>query len=265
MGEGIDLCLIAPIGQLELMNYGDMYFALADLVLKYPAYAKYINERQRSYYTIMDNGAYELGKSMDIDAIMKTAKMIHADEIIAPDYPMHAQETLDMTKEFFEVISKEERKKYIIQVVPHGRTPLEYITCWERFMLQSEFNHAIDVIGISVLFDRVYPRTKVLQYMNMATPHLLDVTMHLLGFDDIYEFFSLPKRIHGRFRSIDMSFPFTLAKHQMLVEDPDMVHYSPEVYDLKRVDLEKDCVDTFWVRQTVENMRKYIKYADFNR
>lgn len=58
---------------------------LAHQILKNPAKFEFLAEGNGLSYKILDNSAYELGKGLELDLLLKAAEIINADEIVLPD------------------------------------------------------------------------------------------------------------------------------------------------------------------------------------
>jgi len=191
------LCVIAPVNHLDLAQLGDMHFVLAQLVLKYPEYAEFYSKETK--FKIMDNGAFELGKTLDTDALLEAAKQAQVNEIIAPDVPSMPTRSTKMTIEFFESLGKDEREAYDWMVVPHGSNLGQFAQNLDKLVTETE----PDTVGYSILDlykwnFRLRP-IALFKTLLMLPPH---VEVHLLGLDEPLE---LHAYRHLNVRSVDTS------------------------------------------------------------
>ena len=137
------IAFITGMNYLDLMKEGDIAFALAHQVLINKEYANYfINSKQ---YKIIDNGAAELGKSIEPEELLRAARMINADEIWCPDKLYDKKETLNLTKNFLTKMTEEDNKRFKLVGLAQGRTMSEWIDCYEQMLEMPE----ISVMAIS--------------------------------------------------------------------------------------------------------------------
>ncbi len=192
---------------LELSEMSDIHFVLAHRVHESEGYAKFFAESKK--YKLMDNGAFELDKSMDLLNLLTAAEIIGADEIVAADKPADPEDSFEMTKQFIEDLKDMEMiNKYKIHVVPHGRTPTEYVEYYKKCVKLEP-----DVIGFSILDlwkwnPRIRPYTVNQLYHERLMP--ASIEYHLLGLDlpqEIFCYGGVP------IRSMDTSMPFSKAYH----------------------------------------------------
>ena len=190
---------------LDLANRGDIHFVLAQRVFESEEYADFFARSNK--YKIMDNGAFELGKSLDVEELITAAKIIGADELIAMDEPRNPADSYDLTRQYIEeIVELGLSKEYKIHVVPHGKTPAEYIDYYKKCLQLGP-----DVIGFSIL--------DLWKWNPLLRPYIVNmlyherfmpagIEYHLLGLDMPHEIFcygSVP------IRSVDTSMPFSKA------------------------------------------------------
>ena len=126
------LAIIPPNGSLDLAHIGDVYFALAHF--SNPEYnAFYRKAADAGKHVILDNGAFELGKSVDWEVLMNVADAMHATEVIAPDVQWQPDETLQEASDFalwFREHHYDRRFKLMSVVWSHG--PDDYLEYFAR-------------------------------------------------------------------------------------------------------------------------------------
>jgi len=128
-------------------DYSDYAFCLAHLVIQDEAYAKWFREYNGP--TIIDNGAAELGKSIDIKKFVEIVRDIRGDkkffEVWCPDDLYDMQKSLDMTREFIDLLTDEEQRNLSLVGIPQGKTHAEWMNAYRE--LTSDL--AIKVIALS--------------------------------------------------------------------------------------------------------------------
>lgn len=136
-------------------------------------------------YVIMDNGAAELGSSLELSELKKAYLSYYPDEVVLPDAIGNYRETI---KRSYEAISEFKAK---LMAVPQGANAEEW---WECFKMLCQFVH---VVGIS----------KYAPIDRFEAARKIDMPVHLLGIRnnesiDNYIDVSIPN-----IRSIDSSYP----------------------------------------------------------
>ena len=151
------LCIIAPISHLHLASYGSgIHMALTHLALKSDEYVKaYQRFKNKGEYLILDNSAFEMeqqGKGLDPEPVLKAAKRIGVDEVIATDVLLDGDATVASTREFIKQYNNffsEEirlgRPVPKIMAVPQGKTVEEWIDCYMRLIALE----GVNVLGFS--------------------------------------------------------------------------------------------------------------------
>lgn len=247
----MDLCVIAPLHHLDLTKLGDMHFIIANWALEYPEYADFY--RREKLFKIMDNGAFEEGKPLDDEKILEAAKIVKADEVVVPDQPDDPEYSLELTKDFFTVLSKDEIKQYRWQVVPHGKTISEYILNLTTLAMRCEFT---DTIGLSIL--DLYKWNYRLRPLLMDTILQLvpaSIQLHLLGLDEFIEVWSYSLQTKKRLRSVDTSLPITLASRLQSLSE------HPEKHDFKRVSFlpKLNCAQQYQARVNIRHLKRHCR------
>jgi len=170
-------CPIAYLKQFQQVS--DFDFILAHLLKDRDYYNFY---KKSNKFKILDNGACELGKSIDTDNLIKWAYDLEVDMLVAPDCLLNKNETIKLWKKF--------KKDYAalpfkIMAVPQGKTVLEYVKCLEYF----EKEKRVDIIGlgykpISTSFYRKYKTHKkdvTTTRLNLVKEYIIKKPTHLLG------------------------------------------------------------------------------------
>lgn len=194
------ISLNPPLAHLQLANYGEVFFAIAYYVTKYPDYAMfYKKQSSKGNFIIIDNGAYEK-MTLDSDELIKAAKEIGAKEIIAPDVIRRPILTYKQTQSFLSGLSQDEKRQFSIMAVPQSESKRYWIREYVK-MVELEIN----TIGLPkwlVRRDVIVKKLLRLHHFDWTKNH------HLLGINNVIELYQMPK---GVIRSIDTKLPIFLG------------------------------------------------------
>lgn len=112
---------------------------------KYLGY--YLNKRRQGHFLIVDNGAAELGESLNFNDVLKVAEKVGADEIALPDVLEDSEATLSASIKHYHKVPRQHR-----MFIPQGRSVLEWFACLHDAMAKFDFA----TIGIPKLME-MYP------------------------------------------------------------------------------------------------------------
>lgn len=144
-----EFCIIAPTAYLpEFGTQSNSHLILAHLVDTDPVYAEfYATLEKPQHFSIMDNGAFELGESYDPDKLIELAIKCNADVIVLPDYPgCPGQKTIDAANA---LITKVKDAGFKTMFVPQSK--VGDTEDWIDTYAWAAHNEDIDVIGMSIL------------------------------------------------------------------------------------------------------------------
>lgn len=192
----IKLCLITPIENLSLCNYGDMYFALTRQLSENKEYFDFFKSKKRlGFQVIVDNSVHEMQET-DFEDHVKLAIDVGT-IIIIPDVLRNKKKTLEYYHYFmdrwFPVLKQSGIK---IMAVPQGETFEEIMECFEEF----NNDKRVDFIGNS--FDLIPFKLAEEKYENQSMNRLVIVSkwaekcekkIHLLGSNNLNELYILSK------------------------------------------------------------------------
>jgi len=192
----IKLCLITPIENLGLCNYGDMFFALTRQLSESKEYYEYFKRKKKlGFQIICDNNIHEMTE-VNFEEHVKLALEIGT-IIIIPDVLRNKKKTLEHFHYFmdrwFEILHKNQIK---IMAVPQGETFEEIMECFDEF----NNDKRVDMVGNS--FDLTPYQLLPEKYANQSANRLLIVNkwcelttkkIHLLGCNNLNELYSLNK------------------------------------------------------------------------
>jgi len=143
-----EFCIITPTAYLEYATQSSKHLVLAHLVATDEEYANFYRTRSEAGDgIIMDNGAFELGRSYEPEKLLMIAKKCAADVIVLPDYPFQrAQETIDAAEKFAPIFKAEGFKTMFVPQSEVG----DFDDFINAYMWAAD-NVVIDVIGMSIL------------------------------------------------------------------------------------------------------------------
>jgi len=175
-------------------QYIDYDFIIASTWLEDPAYREYYLNNKRDY-TILDNGAFETGKSIPVNQYASIIKELDPDIIVIPDVRYSYENTIKVAEEFLqhEELSDIRRNRDLMGVL-QGTSLADYENLLNYYKM-----HGANIIGIPygiidrVPFMRKHPET----------------TFHVLGLPYFPELLSI--RLLPNVDSIDSSLPVKFA------------------------------------------------------
>ena len=141
----IEFAHIVPYSMLKLAEkYSDMHLLLYHWAQQNEGYVNFMSKSRR--YKILDNSQYELRQEIDYKDLIRYAKKMNVNEIVAPDIMHQFRKTKKLIDNFIPLVPKYiNDKKVKIQGVVCGRHILDLHNCFDWM---HEHEH-IDVIAIS--------------------------------------------------------------------------------------------------------------------
>jgi hypothetical protein len=100
------------------------HFVLSQYCTDYKYLKFYQRMHEYGHFIMLDNGAAELGASIDISLVIKAAEAVGADEIIMPDVLDDFTGTLSRTSQAVDLVPLKQRA-----MVPQGKDWLEWEAC----------------------------------------------------------------------------------------------------------------------------------------
>lgn len=190
----------------DLIN--DYPYVLAHLLTDKYHYDKeyaefYKRKLQGCEFSILDNSAYELGKSVDIEILHQLGEEYKPSHIVVPDHYANMHETLSMVNEYSELYGEISTPKFF--AVIQGQDYPEYIQCLDNYI----HNPFIDIIGITfrTLSDGTTREQFLEDILSVESPLLKNKKIHLLGCSTPNEFLEMNRSLLKRVHSVDTSSP----------------------------------------------------------
>ncbi len=224
--------LIPPVPLLDKYGNGDLHLLLSHLVDEFPAYREhYTKRREAGDYLILDNSAHEHGRGNSMEALLKQASLLRAQEVVVPDVLFDRRATVSSAQNSISWLKTQHGRDCFeragrprLMYVPQGEGRHEWSTC---LMLLMAIHHGGDVhlglgppvIGIS----KDYYTLKgglvgiIDEYVVEYFEHdRADV--HCLGWPtDLWQLAKVAKK-HPWVRSTDSAKPFVYADADILLE-----------------------------------------------
>ena len=189
------VCFIVPRKYHFLsQKHSDYYLPLAHQLKKGDEFL------YEDKYTVLDNGAFELGRSVSTDYLASVAAWLQPDEVVIPDVLYDADKTLELSEEFFSSFSGE----FKFMAVAQGKTWNEWLHCYKRFLVDPRvstigipckipffvFNFRFPIFQMLPEKHRtVYSRVSIVDELERR--NLLTKPLHILGCIDPLEYFYL--------------------------------------------------------------------------
>ena len=230
---------IAPIAPTELLGEytTDYSLCLAHILRNDSRQMVYYKERSTRVddYTILDNGAYELGRSLPFEHVLEVAKEIEPDEIVLPDVFLNAKETATEAligyRLFLEEI--EWAADINVMVAPQGQNLTEWLQCLDALVGTIH----PDVIGIPIVYESMMGRgvliKEVMRYVGGDLYYQPEI--HLLGWDgDLYKLSCYARDFPLWIRGIDSAKPFyySMAYNPILLNQGSSRSRPDDYFDL---------------------------------
>lgn len=231
---------IAPIPPTDLLREfaTDYHLCLAHVLRDDEGQMAYYKERAASMddYVILDNGAYELGRSIPFQHLIDVALQIMPQEIVLPDVFLNSKETILTACEGHNLLTNVGNAWAFIDhpmnimVAPQGKNLTEWLRCMDALINAMRPN----VIGIPVVYEKMMGRgvliKEVIRYFEGDLYFRPEI--HLLGWDgDLYKLMCYARDFPLWVRGIDSAKPFyySLDRNPMFL-DQGPVRPRPDNY-----------------------------------
>ena len=177
-----------------------------------PYYREYFLERKSFGDTIiLDNGAYELGKSVNLTKLLEAAEALQPQILVLPDELMNGMSTVRLVREFIQIYLSNGLNAILpnteYMVVPQGASPKEWRQCLADLVA---LNYPFTYWGVPKVSHLVFGGTRLTQCKEIIRV-VPEAKIHLLGIwsDPISEV--LEARKLKQIISIDSKVPVNLG------------------------------------------------------
>lgn len=209
-----------------------------------------------SLETIMDNGAFELGKSLDPSRLVDLAYMVKANYVVLPDYPgQPASKGIVAAEKAMYQLKSEGFKVMFVPQSPKGDF-VDLMAAWDWAVN----NPSVDLIGNSILaapnalplghrlISRYHVLNEVLAQFGAAKTHK---RIHMLGMLDSVHEIALVKAFHSMINSWDSSAAVWYGMNHKLVSQ-----------ETKKFELPVDFKRTESSQRTLQATHKNLVYIN---
>ena len=194
---------IGPLNHLELVEKSPCHLVVAPF-LKGRILNFYRKLKEKGAEIILDNGAFETGKSMDVQEYLKIAKLLKPDIVIVPDVWKRAEATINVTDEFIKAWHSDDVPNSKLMFVPQGNTIEELLDCFTTM----RNNYLADFFGLPYRqWDDTSGTVRKFMYEHLMDNK--DIKFHLLGLYSLQEI--VMAKSHKNVVSCDSSLPFKAA------------------------------------------------------
>jgi len=223
----------------------DYDFVIAPVCLKFMEYRMFnAAQRRKGRFVVLDNGTFE-GELLEVEKLLDLVKLIHPQEVIAPDIIGNREETVRLARDFC-VKLRNESLFCQVQVCPQGNSFEDWLQCYQELVDLPQ----VSSIGVSYVGHFEFPEDRDYFGPDMAPEETIrlrffhylvgrgllrgDKRYHLLG---LYSPSALSWYARYPFiRSIDTSFPIVCALRGDRMDEgtrkpPGKLDYNSELTD----------------------------------
>lgn len=212
--KGLDIYVIPPMSQLNLINYGDRVFVLAQHYLKNSRYRDFIlHQKSMGKWITLDCGAGDY-EPVGLEQLLSAVKDLRPNEVIPLDILFDHESTIKNLTDFISMLRDAEVSIEIFGC-PQGKTKEDWLYCYQ-WMLD---NPVITTIGFSKIAiphawgvggdDQNIMEARHACYDELMEKGLIKKPIHCLGAGDPREF--LKYQDNPLMRSTDSCFSVLAA------------------------------------------------------
>jgi hypothetical protein len=195
----MNLAVELPVGLLDLSHTTDYDFIIASHCLSNKDYYDYYKSHRRSH-TILDNGAFELGRSLTVVELRDICEALRPEMVVLPDVVDNAFQTRIASDAF---LKAHPSPPFGLMGVLQGKSVGDYLDCLQWYAKQS----SVTTIGIPY---HQFNRAKFIKkYTVDQFCREFGLSIHILGLPNPFEAVELaqiPEVV-----SIDTSLPAVSA------------------------------------------------------
>lgn len=215
----------------------------------------YKRKLQESNFSILDNSAYELGKSIDLDELYRLGEEYKPSHLVLPDVYGKMKETLELTNYYSEKYGSISTPKFF--AVIQGQDRNEYTQCLNAYL----HNPFIDIIGITfrTLSDGTTREEFLEDILRIPSLLLKAKKLHLLGCNNPSEFLTMSRSILARVYSVDTSSPIINGWCHNSFTEKGYSGEKPKVKLADNLDIDLGSTQLNTIYNNVKHFRNYFK------
>ena len=240
----------------DLIN--DYPYVLAHLLSDQYHYDKeyaefYKNKLQTCEFSILDNSAYELGKSIDIEILYQLGEEYKPTHIVIPDIYSQFEPTLELVSEYSDKFGSKSTPKFF--AVVQGQNLEEYVNCFEAYLKDS----FIDLIGIT--FRSLKDGTTRESFLKHIF-HFYNIypkKIHLLGCSYPNEFLNMETKLLKNVYSVDTSSPIIHGWNGNAFTPQGCIYDKPKEKLADNLNIYLDEKQVQLIYKNINHFRNYFK------
>lgn len=199
-------------GMHDLIN--DYPYVLAHLIGQDKEYTDfYVKKCQQATYSILDNSAFELGKSVDFEVLCKAADLVKPTHVVIPDWVNDCDKTLVFLSTFLAFLDKRYPEKSIpfkLIAVVQGKDMGEILKCFNAIVDKKQSYPQIEVLALP--YDTIpgtdYHNIRYIVFRQMQSRLKEEkLKVHLLGLQNYSEYALYSQKDKELILSVDSSAP----------------------------------------------------------
>lgn len=235
--------LLPPIAHLEVFGTGDCHLLLSYLRDHNAYVGHYKLQGSKGAYLILNNAAYENGRGEHAKLLLDLACELRVNEIVCPDVPFNASDTIESAYAAFTYFSGPGRRQFEslkpkLMFVPQGSDQDEWEACFQTLYRAYDLYYRtflgtfkpVPVVGICGAYDDTFPgglagliSKEIYRY---CLAGVLDI--HILGCPSrLWNLSELALR-YPKIRSVSSAKPFVYALNNLELKAGDTIPPCPE-------------------------------------
>lgn len=193
----------------------DYPYVLAHLINRDTEYTDfYVKKCKTASYSILDNSAFELGKSVEYETLLDAAVRIKPTHVVIPDWVNNCDKTIELAESFLTELNKTysgiHKVPFKLIAVLQGTSMEEILKCLHTYAGLKILGHPIDTIALpyDTLPDSDYHNIRYIIFqMIKEIVRINDFKVHLLGLQNYSEYLLYSEEDKKLIYSVDSSAP----------------------------------------------------------
>ena len=249
----------------DLIN--DYPYVLAHLIGHDEEYTDYYTKKcKEATFSILDNSAFELGKSVDFEVLIEAAELVKPTHVVVPDWVNDCDKTLEFLKAFLSFLEHRYGNLYSVPfkliTVIQGKNMGELYKCLNEITYQKKKCPAIDIVAMP--FDTI-PGTDYHNIRYIVFQHMKAVIkdnylkVHLLGLQNYSEYQLYTAEDKELIWSVDSSAPIIYGWNNVKFGfgGTDVPKFKEKLADNLNIELDENQIES--IVHNILQIRQIIK------
>ena len=249
----------------DLIN--DYPYVLAHLIGHDKEYTDfYVRKCKEATFSILDNSAFELGKSVDFEGLIEAAELVKPTHVVVPDWVNDCDKTLEFLKAFLSFLEHRYGNLYSVPfkliTVIQGKNMGELYKCLNEITYQKKKCPAIDIVAMP--FDTI-PGTDYHNIRYIVFQHMKAVIkdnylkVHLLGLQNYSEYQLYTAEDKELIWSVDSSAPIIYGWNNVKFGfgGTDVPKFKEKLADNLNIELDENQIES--IVHNILQIRQIIK------